>query len=82
MNLLEALGRDTSTEVTSIHTHVYLPADTYARITQKMHVFLVSKWCIFSGNTPCISRVIHEYQPKLHVIHEKLLHCNGTAMAQ
>ena len=55
-------------------------ADTYSRITREIHVFSVSKWCIFSRNTPCISRVIHEYQPKLHVLHEKSLHRNGAMM--
>ena len=57
-----------------------VPADTYSRITREIHVFSVSKWCIFFGNTPCISRVIHEYQPKLHVLHEKSLHRNGAMM--
>ena len=38
------------------------------------------QWCIFSGNTPCISRVIYEYQPKVHVIHGKLIHDNGEMM--
>ena len=56
------------------------PADTYSRITREIHVFSVSKWCLFSGNTPCISRVIHEYQPKLHVLHEISLHRNGAMM--
>ena len=43
------------------------------RVFEVVLVYFLRKYTVYS-------RVIHEYQPKLHVIHKKLIHRNGEMM--